>query len=84
MTTLQLNQEVLRQVGSISNNDNLPKKVIDYIKSITPIKEEPALGKKEQLENILSMSNTCDLSDEEIASEIEKGRQEFYDKRAKQ
>jgi hypothetical protein len=84
MTTLQLNQEVLRQVGSISNNENLLKKVIDFIKSIAPAKEERVLGKKEQLENILSMSKTRDLSEEEIASEIEKGRQEFYDNRVKQ
>ena len=84
MTTLQLNQEVLRQVGSISNNENLLKKVIDFIKSIAPAKEERVLGKKEQLENILSMSKTCDLSEEEIISEIEKGRQEFYDNRVTQ
>lgn len=84
MTTLQLNQDVLRQVGSISNNENLLKKVIDFIKSIAPAKEERVLGKKEQLENILSMSKTCDLSEEDIASEIEKGRQKFYDNRVKQ
>lgn len=78
MTTLQLNQELLRQVGSISNNDNLLQKAIDFIKSIAPIKKEQSLGKREQLEDILSMSKGCDLSEEEINSEIEKGRQEFY------
>lgn len=81
MTTLQLNQELLRQVGSISSNDNLLKKVIDFIKSITPAKEEQALGKREQLEKIWSMSSLCDMSEDEINAEVEKGRQEFFETR---
>lgn len=36
MTTLQLYQEVLRQIGYISNDDKLLSKVINYIKSIAP------------------------------------------------
>lgn len=79
MTTLQLNREVLRQVGGISNDERLLKKVIVYIKSITPSNKKPAPDKKSMLENILAMSKPCPLTDEEINEEVEKGRQEFYD-----
>ncbi len=80
MTTLQLNQEVLRQVGFISGNDNLLKKVIDYIKSIAPTKKDAvAVSKKDMLEGILSMSRPCPMTDDEIKEEVSKGRQEFHD-----
>ena len=81
MTTLQLNQEVLRQIGYISNDDNLLTKVINYIKTIIPTKNgsDVAGGKKAMLDGVLSMSKDCPLSDAEINSEVERGRQEFYD-----
>lgn len=79
MTTLQLNQEVLRQVGNISNDDNLLRKVIGYIQTITPARKKGETDKRTLLNNILSMSEPCPLSDEEINEEVEKGRQEFYD-----
>lgn len=83
MTTLQLNREVLRQIGYISNDDNLLKKVISYIKSIVPATAnkniDVAEDKKAMLNNILSMSKASQLSDEEINKEVEEGRQNFYD-----
>lgn len=79
MTTLQLNQEVLRQVGFISSNDNLLKKVIDYIKSIAPTKKDAtAESKREMLERILSMSKPCPMTEDEIKEEVNKGRQDFH------
>lgn len=82
MTTLQLNQEVLRQIGYISNDDNLLSKVINYIKSIVPAKSNAGTAtddKKAMLSHIVSMSKPCPLSEEEINKEVEIGRQEFYD-----
>lgn len=79
MTTLQLNQEVLRQVGGISNDDNLLRKVIVYIKSITPTIKKPQNDKETMLQHILSLSKPCPLSEDEVNDEVEKGRQEFYD-----
>lgn len=79
MTTLQLNQELLRQVGNISNDDNLLRKVIGYIKSLTSEKKTPKADKASMLQDILSMSKPCPMSDEEINEEVEKGRQAFYD-----
>lgn len=79
MTTLQLNQEVLRQVGGISNDDNLLRKVIVYIKSITPAIKKPQNDKETMLQHILSLSKPCPLSEDEVNDEVEKGRQEFYD-----
>uniref|UniRef100_UPI0040265498 hypothetical protein n=1 Tax=Prevotella sp. TaxID=59823 RepID=UPI0040265498 len=81
MTTLQLNQELLRQVGNISNDDNLLRKVIGYIKSLTSAKKTPKADKASMLQDILSMSKPCPMSDEEINEEVEKGRQAFYDGR---
>lgn len=78
MTTLQLNQELLRQVGNISNDDNLLRKVIGYIKSLTSAKKTPKVDKASMLQDILSMSKPCPMSDEEINEEVEIGRQEFY------
>lgn len=85
MTTLQLNQEVLRQIGYISNDDNLLTKVINYIKSIIPARSDVDVvkDKKNMLDNILSMPRPCPLTDEEINKEVEKGRQEFYDNTVK-
>lgn len=81
MTTLQLNQEVLRQIGYISNDENLLTKVINYIKSIVPAKGTDKIvdDKKAMLERIASMSRPCPLSEKEINSEVEAGKQEFYD-----
>lgn len=84
MTTLQLNQEVLRQVGSISNDDNLLRKVIVYIKSLSSAKKKAETDKASMLQSILAMSKTCPMTDEEINDEVEKGRQEFYDSRKAQ
>lgn len=82
MTTLQLNQELLRQVGAISNDETLLQKAINYIKSITPAKQEKSKNKKKALlDNIISMSKPCPLTDAEINAEIEAGRKEFYEKK---
>lgn len=35
MTTLQLNNELARQMGLISDNKDLMRKVLDYVKSLT-------------------------------------------------
>ena len=72
MTTLQLDHEIARQLGLISGNVDLKKKVLDYLKELTaqlkPVKKE---NKYEMADNILRQLDGC-WAGEADADEMEK------------
>ncbi len=49
MTTLQLDQEIARQLGLISGNVDLKKKVLDYLKGLTA--QLKPVKKRKQIRN---------------------------------
>lgn len=81
ITAMQLNQELQKQISFIADDENLVSKAINYIKVLVSYKENGnpvRLDKRSKLEEILAMTSKAPFSEEEIAEEVKKGREEFY------
>lgn len=81
LTAMQLNQELQKQISIIADDENLVSKAINYIKVLVSYKEKKdsvQADKHAKLEKILSMTTPAPFSEEEIAKETERGREEFY------
>lgn len=80
MTTLQLNEELQRQLGYISDDAELMKKAINYIKELGKLRNrvytQSALDK--DIEGLTTAFYAVDISQEDIDSECEAVREERY------
>jgi hypothetical protein len=82
MTTLQLNEELQRQLGYISNDADLMRKAIAYIKKLGRLRnkaEQEALEK--DMDELLTAFRTEKISQETIDSECEAVREMRYEGR---
>lgn len=83
MTTLQLNEELQRQLGYISNDADLMKKAIAYIKKLGRLRNK-AYGQEaldKDMDELLAAFRTEQIAQEDIDRECESVREERYDGR---
>jgi len=81
MTTLQLNEELQRQLGYISDDADLMKKAIAYIKKLGRSRGR-TYGQEtleKDLDELLAVFRTEKITQEEIDRECESVRQGRYD-----
>lgn len=67
MTTIQLNAELYRAMGEIADDKVLLKKVLDFVKSLTPAKNEADDAKTAQQKAYVKESLTRALNEVEAA-----------------
>ncbi|MGP1477251.1 MAG: hypothetical protein ACTTJK_07290 [Phocaeicola sp.] len=80
MNTLQLNEELQRQLNYISNDAELMKKAINYIKRLGRLRsktyEQDVLNK--DMDELLTAFHTEDIAQEDIDRECKLVREERY------
>lgn len=87
MTTLQLNSELLRQMSFIVGDDNMLRKVINYIKRLRKQAADKELGAltgpvdktlEEEAGQLYGLFQTDDMSDAELTSMVADARKAVY------
>lgn len=76
MTTLQLNKELAQQMGLISGNNELMRKVLDYVKSLTRQLKQTDTKREVKSDGLIHIDPTIPLPSDKFVGMVSSSRED--------